>query len=146
MAELASLEALSRPECFALLATVPIGRLATTVDALPFVAPVNFVLVDGAVVVRTKQGTRLADAVRDAVVSFQADAIDPRYHEGWSVLLTGRSSEITEPDDLQVVRRLPLRAWAPGRDRFVRITPALVSGRRLLHGTARPAEPVMNPR
>ena len=37
-------------ECLRLLATVPVGRVGVTIDALPAVLPVNFVMTGGAVV------------------------------------------------------------------------------------------------
>jgi hypothetical protein len=41
---------LRRAECFRLLASVPVGRLIVTGNALPTVGPMNFVLVDGLIV------------------------------------------------------------------------------------------------
>jgi uncharacterized protein len=63
------LEELSRAECLRLLATVPIGRLSYTRQALPAVEPVNFALDDGAIVIRTDTGGKLAAASRGAVVA-----------------------------------------------------------------------------
>jgi hypothetical protein len=41
------LERLDRDECLRLLASVPVGRLIFTVNALPMVRPVNFALMEG---------------------------------------------------------------------------------------------------
>ena len=70
------LEELSRAECLRLLATVPIGRISYTRQALPAVEPVNFGLHDGAIVIRTDAGGKLMAATRRAVVAFQADDLD----------------------------------------------------------------------
>jgi hypothetical protein len=48
---------LDRGESLRLLATVPVGRLIFTVNALPAVRPMNFALVDGLVVLRTAAGS-----------------------------------------------------------------------------------------
>ena len=42
--EVAGLEVLSREECLSLMATVSVGRLGVSIDALPAILPVNFVL------------------------------------------------------------------------------------------------------
>ena len=55
-----------------------------------------------------------------------------RGHGGWSVLVTGRLREITDPDELATARRLPLAPWWHRVDqRFVRLSIDLLSGRRL---------------
>jgi uncharacterized protein len=126
------LEVLDRTECFQLLATSRIGRVAVNVGALPTVLPVNFALDGEAVVFRTGPGRKLDAAVSGAVVAFEVDEVDAWYHEGWSVVVQGIAQRITDPDDLERLRRLPLRPWAPGpKDDYVRIAPTIVSGRRL---------------
>lgn len=125
---------LSEAECWRLLGSATIGRVAVTVGALPAVFPVNFALVEDAIVFRTGQGTKLSAALRGAVVSFQADAIDPTYHEGWSVMAVGKATTVMEPDELEAVARVGLTPWAHGtREHVVRIRPELLSGRRITH-------------
>jgi uncharacterized protein len=127
------LEILAEEECFELLARNHVGRVAVTVGALPAVFPVNYVLVNGAIVFRTGSGTKLKSAVDRAVVAFEIDAFEPFGHGGWSVLAIGVASEL-ESHELARARELPLRPWADGaRDRYVRIVPELVSGRRIVH-------------
>jgi nitroimidazol reductase NimA-like FMN-containing flavoprotein (pyridoxamine 5'-phosphate oxidase superfamily) len=126
------LEVLSHDECLRLLRRVPVGRIGVSSEALPVVLPVNFALDGRRVVIRTNPGTKLDAAVRNAVVAFEADHYEPLGHEGWSVLVVGRASEITDPDDGAHVRRLPLRAWGTSTaDRYVAISMDIVSGRRL---------------
>lgn len=128
------LEILSREDCLALLETVPIGRIAVTVDALPVVLPVNFAVADGCIFISTAPGTKLQAATRRSVVAFEVDAIDPLYHAGWSVLVTGTAQEVADPEEIDRAHRLPLRAWGLGEDadtHYVKIEPTLVSGRRL---------------
>jgi nitroimidazol reductase NimA-like FMN-containing flavoprotein (pyridoxamine 5'-phosphate oxidase superfamily) len=135
------LEELGREECLRLLGTVAIARVALSVGALPVVLPVNFCLDQGAVVFRTAAGTKLTAACHNTVIALEADSVDPVYQAGWSVLVRGRATEISDPAELARASRLPLRAWAGGkRDHFVRLVPELISGRRL----ARASEPVHN--
>ena len=50
--------------CLALVGRTPVGRLGfTTEDGDPMILPVNHLLVDGIVHVRTKAGTKLSDDV-----------------------------------------------------------------------------------
>jgi uncharacterized protein len=126
------LEVLERDECLRLLAGATIGRVGLSSQALPVVLPVNFVLDGTGIVIRTAGGSKLDAAIRNAVVAFEVDAIEPFTHTGWSVLVTGVAVEVTDPDQLARIRRLPLAHWAPGpAEHFVRISTNLVSGRRL---------------
>lgn len=126
------LELLTEAECRDLLGHHAVGRVAVTVGGLPAVFPVNYVMVDGDVVFKTGEGTKLSAALRHAVVAFQVDEIDRLYHEGWSVLAVGTAEVVTDPDDLDP-DDLPLAPWAAGtRDHLVRIRPELVSGRRIV--------------
>ena len=127
---------LSPAECERLLAQTTVGRVGISIGALPVVLPVNYAMLDGDVVVRTGAGTKLDAALAGSVVAFEVDHVDPTYHEGWSVLLQGRASEIVDAEELDRARRLPLRPWAPGsRDRFIRIPAEVVSGRRIAVAT-----------
>jgi uncharacterized protein len=127
------LEELSRAECLRLLATATIGRLSYTRRALPAVEPVNFALHEGAIVIRTEAGGKLAAATRRAVVAFQADDLDLGLRSGWSVTVVGRCDEVTDTADLSGLDKLGLESWAPGtRNHFIRIEPGIVTGRRLI--------------
>ena len=129
------LEILERDECLRLLAGAHIGRLALSIDALPVILPVNFVMHDDQVVFRTAPGTKLSAAARSAVVAFEADQIDPMRHEGWSVLVTGRAHEVVDTKRIGRLALLPLRPWAPGtRDHFIAVETDRISGRRLHTG------------
>src|SRR5215471_3780666 len=90
---------LDRAECLRLLATVPVGRLIFTVNALPVVRPMNFLLDDEQVVVRTAAGS---------IVAFEADQLDPATASGWSVTVTGPAQLITDPAAISRFSSLPL--------------------------------------
>jgi nitroimidazol reductase NimA-like FMN-containing flavoprotein (pyridoxamine 5'-phosphate oxidase superfamily) len=126
------LTVLSREECLRHLATATVGRVAITSQALPMVLPVNFRLTDRGVVFSTGRGSKLEAATREAVVAFEADEIDRTTHTGWSVVVTGTASEITDLDELEAVRSLPLAHWGVDAvERYVRVSLELVSGRRI---------------
>ncbi|MFF9815273.1 pyridoxamine 5'-phosphate oxidase family protein [Streptomyces sp. NPDC014006] len=127
---------LDRQECMRLLAKVPVGRIVYTRQALPAVLPVNFRLDrDGAVLLRTSALSPLVSAVDGAVVAFEADAVDAAAHSGWSVVVTGSATVITDPAEHARLLRSGPRSWAPARQEvFVRIDPELVTGRELVGG------------
>lgn len=137
------LQVLDREECLHLLGGATIGRIGVQYGALPTVLPVNFVLYQDAVIIRTSPGTKLDAATRNAVVAFEADSIDVVYHTGWSVSVTGVAREILDAGELARMRSLPLAHWAPGpADRFVAISTEFISGRRIRHDApGRPLRP-----
>ncbi len=129
---MAEWDELTREECFRLLAGEHLGRVAVTDDRGPLVFPVNFVLDRHTVVFRTEPGTKLDVAARGGQVCFEVDGADEAARTGWSVLVRGEAVEVTDQAELARLRRLPLQPWAPGeRDRYVRILPAALSGRRI---------------
>lgn len=126
------LEILTEQECRDLLGRALLGRIVFTDRALPAIQPVNFLLSQGDVIIRTNSGSKLAAAARNAVVAFEVDEFDADAHNGWSVVVVGHARVVSENGALSHLRSLPLRSWAPGeRDYYIAITPELISGRRL---------------
>lgn len=129
----AGLAELTPEESYALLATVPVGRIVYTDHALPAIQPVNFVLDGPDVVFRTAEGSKLAVAASRAVVAFEVDSFDADARSGWSVVLVGRTFEVTEPVERARLLALPLVTFVPGtRDRVIKVVPRIVTGRRIL--------------
>jgi len=125
-------EVLDGDACMELLDREPVGRIALTSGALPVVLPVNFTLDDGAIVFATDPGLKLDAARAGDVACLEIDGFDGWAHTGWSVLATGRMSEITEPVRLERARRLPLSPWAaPHANHYVELSIDLLSGRRI---------------
>ncbi len=132
---------LTRAQCLTLAASAPIGRIVFTSGALPAIWPVNFVLDDDAVVLRTGAGSKLAAAVRSAIVAFQVDHFDEAAHGGWSVTVTGRAEAVSDPAEIARLGESCLASWVPEeRQHWIRISADLVTGRRILART-RPAGP-----
>jgi uncharacterized protein len=123
---------LGRAESIRLLAGAPVGRVIFTVNALPAVRLMNFALADGLIVLRTAADTAVARKVIDAIVAFEVDDLDAATSSGWSVVVTGRATRVTDPELIARYRKIPLTPWAPGeRDQFVVITTEVVEGRRV---------------
>lgn len=127
-----SAHVLTRDESLALLPTVPVGRLVFTERVLPAVVPVNFLVDHGRIVLRTGATSSLSAAVRGSVVAFEVDQIDSEARQGWSVVVTGRASEVQNPLELHRLSGLPLLPWVGGQlDHFIVIPIELVNGRRI---------------
>ena len=127
------LEILSPEQCHELLRRNDVGRVAVTVAALPAIFPVNYAVVDGDIIFRTGEGTKLRAAVGHAVVAFQIDHFDRSIGSGWSVMAVGLAEEITQPFELERAQQLGLRPFAVGdRPHYIRIRPEFLSGRRIL--------------
>ena len=125
------MEVLNRDQCWALLRTEVVGRLAIAIANHPDIFPINYVVDHGTVVFRTAEGTKLAGAVLGSGVAFEVDGLDTHAGEAWSVVVKGRAVEITGLHDLFDAADLPLFPWlASPKHRFVRITPDDVTGRR----------------
>ena len=121
-------------ECLELLGSVPVGRVGVTIDALPAVLPVNFVVWNGSIVFATVPGTKLDAAAANEVVAFEADGFGtPHAPGGWSVLVRGIARVVTDPGELADIERLPLDSWAwdGTASRYVCIEPTVMTGRRL---------------
>ncbi|MGW2422917.1 pyridoxamine 5'-phosphate oxidase family protein [Streptomyces sp. NPDC001709] len=125
---------LDRAEALRLLGSVPLGRVVFTRQALPTVRPVNHIVDGDDIVIRTHEGAALTSQTQEAggpgvVVAYEADAIDPDTHLGWSVVVTGYARLVTDPAELARIRGL-LVPWVPQRevDHAIRIRPELITG------------------
>jgi nitroimidazol reductase NimA-like FMN-containing flavoprotein (pyridoxamine 5'-phosphate oxidase superfamily) len=119
-------------QCWALLRSHEVGRLAVSIGDRPDIFPINYVVDHGTVVFRTAEGTKLAGAIKGEAVAFEADGYEPDSGEAWSVVVKGRAEEISGVHELlDNATDLPLFPWhAAPKKRFVRIVPDEISGRR----------------
>ncbi|WP_317440829.1 pyridoxamine 5'-phosphate oxidase family protein [Streptomyces collinus] len=124
-------------EALRLLGSVSLGRIVFTRQALPTVHPVNHALDRGDIVLRTHEGAALTSHAEETadtgvVVAYEADAIDPDTHLGWSVVVTGYARLVTDPAEIDRIGEL-LEPWSAteGMDQAVRIRPELIAGVRL---------------
>ena len=128
-----ALEQLSKDECLHLMASVSVGRIIYTRRALPAVELVNFAFDHGDIIIRTEGGGKLAAATQHSIVAFEADRLDAAQQTGWSVTAIGQSQEVTDSGDIARLKAIGLSSWAAGvRDHFIRISPEILNGRRLL--------------
>jgi prepilin-type processing-associated H-X9-DG protein len=131
--EYTRIEELPREECLKLLAYNSfVGRVGFIVDGRPMVMPVNYLFADGSVVFCTSPGSKLSHVSHGEPVAFEVDSSRPLYNSGWSVIVQGSGHEVTDPTELDALRRGPLQSWAtPSSQHWVRISIDTVSGRRI---------------
>lgn len=129
------LQAIPVEDCRNLLRQRRLGRIGLSVGALPVVLPVHYVVDGDRAVVRTGVGSKLAAAMRGAVVCLEVDEVDPERRTGWSVLVTGTAREVLGEEAARLADLLD--PWSPdGPDHVVAISMELVSGRRLVEPAA----------
>jgi nitroimidazol reductase NimA-like FMN-containing flavoprotein (pyridoxamine 5'-phosphate oxidase superfamily) len=127
------LEVLDRSTCLQLLGGARLGRVGVTSGALPTILPINFRLVDDRIVFRTGAGSKLDAATNRSVVAFEVDEIDPVWHNGWSVVVTGLAHEVTDAHDRARLDAANIPYWAAAAgERVVGISTEMISGRRIV--------------
>jgi uncharacterized protein len=135
--------------CWWLIAKTRFGRVAFVADGVPAVRPVNCGVLNRHVVFRTGSDSVLGRLPDDSPVAFEVDQTDPVAKSGWSVIVTGHLSPVTDADELSRLAELDLHPWAPGlRDRWMKVTPADVTGREVTRHrdlTASGPSPYMQP-
>lgn len=111
------------------------GRVVFTHHALPAIRPVDHVLDDDAIIIRSGFGAEIvgvAGRTRGTVVAYEADDIDPDLLVGWSVIVTGTARLVRDPAAVERYQGM-LRAWVDaGTDELISISPDLVTGVRLV--------------
>jgi nitroimidazol reductase NimA-like FMN-containing flavoprotein (pyridoxamine 5'-phosphate oxidase superfamily) len=136
------LDELSAAECWRLLDTQEVGRVAVIVGHYPLVFPVNYAVDDRSIVYRTGSGTKL-HSIHRSNVTFEVDCIDPLHHGGWSVMVKGVAQELSVIRNRTTVSRAERAGatpWASGeRNHFIRIVADDITGRRIRVGDLPPA-------
>jgi len=123
---------LSRAECWELLASASVGRLALSIRALPLILPVRYAVDDASVAISLGRNGMPTASVHDAIVAFAVDQFDEESALGWMVQLQGRA------------RLAPVGSGSEGPGpidpgQVLRLAPGTVSGHRF---TLQPIAPV----
>ncbi|MFI6409925.1 pyridoxamine 5'-phosphate oxidase family protein [Streptomyces sp. NPDC050548] len=125
---------LGRDEALKLLAEAPLGRVVFSHQALPAIRPVNHLVeANGDIVIRTHTGSALLGrAALSGVVAYEADDLDPATRTGWSVVVTGTASRVSDPAELARYQAA-LTPWVDTEmAHVVRIRADIVTGYRLV--------------
>lgn len=127
-----ALTTLNEHECWALLTAhrPRLGRIGFAADDRVVIHPMNFAVSQRTIFLRTDPDSRIAEG--DRSVAFEVDHVDQNWERGWSVLVQGHLTPVTDPAELERNRELVLRTWAPGnRLHLMRLEPTSITGRRI---------------
>lgn len=137
------LEKLDPDECMRLISPGGVGRVAFDASSGPMILPVNYVVHDGALLLRTALGGPLDEDLRTGVegvefkIAFEIDRIDDPNRQGWSVLVRGPAHHVSSEEERAAVTGVDVEPWAGGERRlYIRITPVEITGRRIRHDPA----------
>lgn len=114
---------ISEQECWRLLASASVGRIALSIRALPAIFPVQYYL-DGRSLTVCLGHHELSERALNAVVAFAADAINPVSRTGWSVQVQGQASVSRQPT-------ADAFCGQPTAGQIVQIQPVTISGHRV---------------
>lgn len=120
-------------ECWRLLRSSSLGRLALTTGDGPEIFPVNYFPEDGTLILRTAPGTKMDALLGNEPVALEADGFNAYGTIAWSVIAKGLAEAIPADDPSQQSAAHELTPWEPGtKDHLFRITPTVLSGRRFV--------------
>ena len=126
------LEPISQAECESRLRAGGVGILAMVGAPAPLLRPVNFMLHEHWLLMRTGEGRILEAASRAEPASFVVSDVDRLEHTGFSVVVSGKLAALDAKPELAAV---PLRPWARAdKHHYVALSIDEVSGRRLAAG------------
>lgn len=129
--ELEPFENLDEEECWRLLRSSTVGRLAVSVTDHPDIFPVNYVVADERLLFRTAPGTKLVQIAINGNVALQADEVSP--DEVWSVVVKGSARILdtqSETDEANTLSLQPMMSTL--KYTYVEITPAEITGLRFV--------------
>ncbi len=124
---------LSARECLTLLRSGVAGRIALSTPTGPHIVPVNYSVVDDAIIVRTSPYSLLGTYGRDTTFAFEIDDFDGARARGWSVQARGRIEAVADRTELQAVREAAVpQPWAGGtRPLYLRLRWHELTGRQV---------------
>jgi uncharacterized protein len=122
---------LDEDDCWSLLKSANVVRIAMAIAGDVEVFPINSVVDGRTLVFRTAEGTKLAAIAISGRVTVEADGRNRGGREAWSVVLKGNAELLESFPDIYQAEELPLFPWHPGhKGRWVRVRPREVQGRR----------------
>ena len=136
------IEELTESECWTLLRSAEVGRLAVSIGDHPDIFPINHFIDGNTVLFRSGAGTKLAAAVLGRAVAFEVDGYEVDDGVAWSVVVKGKARQIENMFEFLDAEQLPLFPWHIGpKPNIVRIEPDEITGRRFYAaGRVTPAE------
>lgn len=121
---------LNPAECWHLIKSARIGRLAVSMNGRPDIFPVNFVATDEIIYFRTAPGSKLMELTLNPFVAFEVDGRHLAHY--WSVVIAGSAERMDRDDEIERSGVLNIHtASSTDKWNYVRVTPTSVTGRRV---------------
>lgn len=126
---------LGTAECWTLLESASIGRLAVTgLDGAPDVFPLNFTVHNGSLYARSAHGAKVLDIATRPEAALEIDGEDDASH--WSVVVRGAATTVVKDAEIRESGVLRLGSANPAsKPHVIRLTPTTVTGRRFRKGS-----------
>jgi hypothetical protein len=125
--------ALTEAECWDLLRSHSLGRLAASAAGVIDIFPLNYYADGSTILMRTTPGTKLVEMTIHHDVAFEIDDFSDT--EAMSVVVKGTAEWLDTRADIDEADTVPLVSWLPTlKYVYVRITPTSVTGRRFIRG------------
>lgn len=139
-------EEIGTAACWRLVEANSLGRLAMqNADGHPDVFPLNYLVHEGNLYLRSAPGTKLRSLLTHPEVALEIDGIDDAFH--WSVVIRGTATRMDADADIEASGVLGLVSSSPTAKRnYVRLVPDTVTGRRFpVRGSASASAPAPAP-
>jgi len=121
---------LNADDCWRLLASQEVARVAWSGPDGVSIVPVNYVAIDRALWFRTQPYSELGRQSTGSRVAVEVDQLDVADRSAWSVVVVGWPQAVEPADVPEAVQQM--RIWIPGlRSLAVRVDPVEVTGRRV---------------
>ena len=122
-------------DCWGLLESEEIARVAWHGRDGVAIVPVNYTVADGSLWFRTSPSSTLGRECAGQTLAIEIDHIDRTTRSAWSVVVSGVVELVDAAEVPDVLAGL--RVWPSGsRPLFIRVEPAHVTGRKLLASAA----------
>jgi hypothetical protein len=122
--------------CEQLLGSGVVGRVGLLVEDDVLVQPMNYSVVDGAILMRTTLDSQVAMYADGSRLAFEVDQLDYEYRHGWSVLARGVGELVRDAGEIaRIEAEWGPTPWASGaRPTYLRLRWRELTGRRLGQG------------
>lgn len=139
MAEPFTMTDIPAQECWELLDAQRFGRLAVSVHGQPDIYPINFLVADGKILMKTASGTKLFQVTLNNAVALEADHVTDT--EAWSIVLRGVARVVDSFSERYELDEWHLDTWLPShKPVYITIEDVEMTGRRFVRDPSASSE------
>ncbi|AUI50634.1 pyridoxamine 5'-phosphate oxidase family protein [Arthrobacter crystallopoietes] len=124
---------LTDDQSWKLLKNTSHGRIVLTAAGETDIFPINYMVHDAVLLMRSAPGTKLAEITINENVVFETDGITSE--EAWSVVVKGTARVLQSGEEIAEAESLGLKTWIPTmKDFYIEVKPERISGRHFILG------------